>query len=202
VLGVQVPFAVLLGEVPEPFWAQVWVPSMIGLLILSRWFRSYHDVGRKCWQVLFTWKPSPIVSIWPVSYVKVALRGLLDLFVKAGDNIIVIDTKTSKSDIGDGYDNSAQIMSYMWAMQELARTNPDSGLPTKVHASLINGVIIRPPYKNGSREAKPNDRPRNSFVRTPIEYYSQERLERHRLGHTGVGGDGAGVGGEGSLPTE
>lgn len=126
--------------------------------------------------------------------VRVLLRGILDLFVQLGDYTIIVDTKTSKSDIGGSYDNSAQMKAYCWSLQELARTNPGAGLPPRVHAAMINGVTIRPPYKEGwspgkkfddatgkwVRTAKSTDRPRNDFMRTMPCFYSAERLEEWR----------------------
>ncbi len=153
VLGVQVPFMVELGQVqaPEGFW------RMIGA--------SNNEVGQK------------LIAGTPV---RVLLRGILDIYAQLSEHTVIIDTKTSKSDIGGSYDNSAQMKLYMWALMELARVNPDAGLPPVVHACLINGITIRPPYKQEGRTAKANDRPRNQFMRTMPQFYSTERLEECR----------------------
>jgi hypothetical protein len=159
VLGVQVPFAVELGsvEVPDSFWVAYWHAQQLqanGQLKTT----DIHCAPR----------------------VRVILRGILDLFIRVGEHVFIMDTKTSKNDIGSGYSNSAQMKAYMWALQELARVNPDAGLPPRVHGTMINGVVIRPPYKNSVRKPTDKDRPRNDFTRTFPEFFSQERLEEWR----------------------
>lgn len=143
VLGVQVPFAVLLGDVATP---------------------PVHTV----------------TSTRLPARVKVVLRGLLDLYVQTSEHVIIMDTKTSNNDLDGNYDNSAQMKAYMWALTELARLHPDRGLPPVVHAAQINGVIIRPPYKNEARVAKGNDKPRLQFTRSFPSFFTPERLERWR----------------------
>lgn len=138
VLGVQVPFAVSLGEVELPL--AIKLPKRI----------------------------------------KVIFRGLLDLFVQTGEHVLIYDTKTSKDDINDTYANSAQLKGYMWALQKLGQLYPDKGFPSVVHGAAVNGVIIRPEYKNTERKPKANDKPRLQFTRTFPSFYLPERLERWR----------------------
>jgi hypothetical protein len=181
---VQVPFAVELGEVwmGEAFWAAVSRDCQ------HDWFVDPDQVPtdpkcpithcRKCRAT--SWLNSPIVSGWAARPVRVILRGILDLFIRVAEHVFIMDTKTSKNDIGSGYSNSAQMKAYMWALQELARVNPEAGLPPRVHGTMINGVVIRPPYKNSVRKPTDKDRPRNDFTRTFPEFFSQERLEEWR----------------------
>lgn len=186
VLGVQVPFKVMLGEVtaPEGFWHRVHAacqhdfketPAAICPSEVSVKCRKCHGHG---WKSDFDLRGhGGLIYDYPV---RVVFQGLLDLYVRLGEHILVVDTKTSKSDIDGSYDNSAQMKGYMWAMQELARLYPDKGFPPKVHGALINGVVIRPPYKNEARTPKANDKPRNQFTRSFPAFYSEERLEEWR----------------------
>jgi hypothetical protein len=154
VLGVQVPFAVELGSVyvSNEFWHKV-----LGELTPLA-YDACEDHRR----------------------VRVVVRGLLDLYVRLGQHVLIPDTKTSNNDIGGSYDNSAQLKCYCWALQELARLHPDAGLPPVVHGAFINGVIIRPPYKNENRKPGAKDKPRLEFTRTFPTFYTAERLERWR----------------------
>jgi hypothetical protein len=154
VLGVQVPFAVEIGSV---------------------------YASNEFWHVVLGYSTAEAYAACEARRrVRVILRGLLDLFIRVGEHVFIMDTKTSKNDIGSGYSNSAQMKAYMWALQELARVNPEAGLPPRVHGTMINGVIIRPPYKNSVRKPTDKDRPRNDFTRTFPEFFSQERLEEWR----------------------
>lgn len=149
VLGVQVPFAVELGEVP-----------IIG-------YRFWDKVG---------WDTHN-----PPAFVKILLQGIMDMVVELPDgSISIVDTKTNKEALKGAYLNSAQMKAYGWAMQELARVNPDCGLPPKVNSTFINQLIIRPPYKNPAYVGKSNAKPRNEFHRTFPEMLKPELLEEWR----------------------
>lgn len=111
------------------------------------------------------------------SVVHVKLHGIIDLVVRLNEHVIIIDTKTDKYGRDDNWKNSQQMKLYGLAIQEVARLQPESGMPLNVHATLINQVVIRAPYKNEGRAAKANDRPRNEFHRTFPEFIKQEQLE-------------------------
>lgn len=143
VLGVQVPFAVELGDVPTP---PVYVYN--GARLPTR--------------------------------VRVVLQGLLDLFIRTGEHVFVVDTKTSKNDLDGAYENSAQMKGYCYALQQLATLHPDKGFPPRVHGAIINGVTIRPPYKQEGRTPRSSDKPRNQFTRSFPSFYTPERLEEWR----------------------
>lgn len=158
VLGVQVPFAVQLGEVPV-------TPDF--------WLQYFQMAFGASWET----RPDFAGVMYPT--VKVLLHGILDLYIEWLGHTMIMDTKTSKSDIDGNYENSAQMKAYCWALQELARVNPEAGLPTHVHGAMINGVTIRPPYKAAERVAKATDKPRNSFQRI-TSLYTQDRLDEWR----------------------
>lgn len=174
VLGVQVPFKVELGS--------VWMGT--------NFWGAYHKACKHEWLPLNSQGHEPCAVCgarrvdqhiyWPYKPVRVVLQGLLDLYVQLGDHTLIPDTKTSNNDIDGNYDNSAQLKAYCWAMQELARLHPDAGFPPKVHGAFVNGVIIRPDYKNPARTPKGNDKPRLEFKRTFPSFYTEERLERWR----------------------
>lgn len=175
VLGVQVPFAVLLGEVDvtNRFWATYYKSCV----------HSWSPVDFRGANVCPTCGARRVTDdhiYWPDKSIKVVLRGILDLFVRLGSHVMIWDTKTSNNDIDGNYDNSAQLKAYCWALQELARLHPGAGLPPRVHAAAINGVIIRPDYKRSDRTPTAKDKPRLDFHRTFPSFYSAERLERWR----------------------
>ncbi len=207
VLGVQVPFALLVGEVPVPyeFWRQYAVmhfseaklepakpmtnargslcgtcdgtdahehPCLrctgCGVVGLAENMDKHH-----CVEVQFN-------KLQKRTTVKVVVRGLIDAFTRLAEHVLVRDTKTSKNDIGNSYANSAQLKCYVWAMRELARLHPELGFPPEVHGAFIDGVVIRPPYKNENRKPTAADRPRNEFIATFPEFFTPERLEEWR----------------------
>lgn len=159
VLGVQVPFAVELGRVrvtPE-FWYVYW--SKFGIEAYAEAFAA---------------------GAFELEWVRVVLQGLLDLFIRTGEHVFVVDTKTSKNDLDGAYENSAQMKGYCYALQQLATLHPGKGFPPRVHGALINGVTIRPPYKQEGRTPRGNDKPRNQFTRSFPSFYAPERLEEWR----------------------
>lgn len=161
VLGVQVPFAVELGsvEVPSQFW----------------WRRG---------EVPFTGEVTcfdgNVEGRWDARRIRVILHGILDLFVRLNNHVMIVDTKTSKSGKEGAYENSSQMKGYSWALPELARTNPDAGLPERVHGCFINEVVIREPYRNPAYAQRATTKARNEFKRTLPAFYTPERLEEWR----------------------
>jgi hypothetical protein len=113
------------------------------------------------------------------SVVKIIWTGRSDLITKWEDGYFTTDHKTT------GKWDSAKInqfsidegqRGYAWLVQELARTNPELGFPSKVSGFCVNGIVMLRDLKRA-----PTDKtlPRNSFHRERF-FWTPEGLEEWR----------------------
>lgn len=114
--------------------------------------------------------------------IRVIMQGILDKLIRDNEgHVLVADTKTMNS-YSDRtvtqWENASQPKAYAWCLQELARLNPDAGLPERVHGFLLNAVVIRKPYVEG-RAIPKNAQPRFEFHR-PRFFYTPEMLAECR----------------------
>lgn len=112
------------------------------------------------------------------------LKGIVDRLVrhKRHGLVLVGDTKTTKDWRASNqvmWERASAPKAYCWGVMELARLQPDLGLPTQVHGFLLDSVVVR-------REASTLKRPRKegiedqSFQRIIYPYEASHLVEWRR----------------------
>lgn len=108
-------------------------------------------------------------QLWDVQW-----QGRIDLVVRAGQEVFVVDHKTMSqrdSNIISEYANASGPLGYCWAVQEMSKTN--AKFPERVTGFLLNATIIR------SGETTRTKLERQEFFRH-VFHYDQTRIAEWR----------------------
>lgn len=126
----------------------------------------------------------------PEGELPVLLKGIIDRLVRFPDNTHwVMDTKTMsqwKESQQSFWQAAAAPKAYAWGVQELARLEPELGLPATVTGFYLEAVVVRKPFAESTlaKAAKSEAyaaklEPRTEFKRLPF-FYNQATLTEWR----------------------